>query len=183
MNFNFRSLELEGALLVECNSYKDKRGSFSEVYRTDIFDEYNIGPFVQENYSCSVKNVIRGLHYQAKPMEVGKLVSCPHGQIYDVIVDVRRDSETRGKWTAILLENGNAMLWIPPGFAHGFCVLSETANVMYRQTQYYRNTYDRNIRWNDSDIGIRWPIKDSIVSEKDARAPLFREVVERGDLL
>jgi len=176
MKFTFQKLNIPEVLLIKGETFQDNRGSFSEVYKADEFEIRGIGPFVQENYSCSVKHVIRGLHYQIEPMEVGKLVSCPHGIIFDVAVDIRKSSKTYGKWTSALLEHGSAMIWIPPGFAHGFCVLSETANVFYRQTQYYSKEHDRNIRWNDPRIGIIWPIENPIISEKDANAPLLWEV-------
>ena len=175
MNFTFNPTNLDGVVLVKSDSFQDERGSFSEVYRKDLFKKNGIGPFVQENYSMSVKGVVRGLHYQARPEEIGKLVSCPHGTIYDVAVDIRRDSPTFGQWTAAVLANGDAMLWIPPGFAHGFAVLSDMANVLYRQTSYYSKKYDRSIRWNDERIGIKWPINNPLLSEKDSMAPFILE--------
>jgi dTDP-4-dehydrorhamnose 3,5-epimerase len=176
MKFTFQKLDIPEVILVKCETFQDSRGSFSEVYKADEFEARNIGPFVQENYSCSVRNVVRGLHYQEAPMGVGKLVSCPHGAIYDVAVDIRKDSPTYGKWTAVFLENGDAMVWVPEGFAHGFCVLSGTANVLYRLTQYYSKNHDKGLRWNDPDIGITWPVNNPIVSEKDSNAPLLWEI-------
>lgn len=175
MSFTFSKLDIPDILFIQSRSFADKRGFFSEVYREEEFSRYGIGPFVQENYSCSIKNVVRGLHYQSNPHPVGKLVSCPHGQIWDVVVDIRKKSPTFGKWTATLLENGNGMLWIPPGFAHGFCVLSPQANVLYRQTEYYNKECDRSIRWDDPDINIRWPIDNPILSDKDYQAKLLSE--------
>jgi len=176
MKFSFQRLSIPEVILVQCEKFNDERGSFSEVYREDEFTSHGIGPFVQENYSCSVSNVLRGLHYQAEPMAVGKLVSCPHGCIYDVAVDVRKDSPTYGKYTALILGHGDTMIWIPPGFAHGFCVLSVTANVLYRQTQYYSKEHDRSISWYDPSIGIIWPIANPLVSEKDDNAPFLSEI-------
>lgn len=176
MSFSFTRLDIPDIILIRSDIYPDKRGFFSEAYRKDQFLEYGIGPFVQENYSCSIKNVIRGMHYQSNPMALGKLVSCPHGTIWDVVVDVRKNSSTFGKWTAALLEDGKAMLWVPPGFAHGFCALTDTANVLYRQTQYYSKEHDRNIRWNDPDIGIKWPILNPLISDKDQEAPLLKDI-------
>lgn len=175
MNFTFNSTNLDGVVLVKCERFQDERGSFSEVYKKDLFIKNSIGPFVQENYSMSVKGVVRGLHYQAQPKEIGKLVSCPHGTIYDVAVDIRKDSPTFGQWTAAVLDNGDAMLWIPPGFAHGFAVLSDVANVLYRQTGYYSKKHDRAIRWNDERIGIKWPISNPLLSEKDSMASFLLE--------
>ena len=176
MGFTFTHLDLMDVILVRSDQLPDKRGFFSEVYRADEFAKYGIGPFVQENYSQSVKGVVRGMHYQSNPKQVGKLVSCPHGTIFDVVVDIRHTSRTFGKWTGAVLENGNGMLWVPPGFAHGFCVLSGTANVLYRQTQYYSREHDKGIRWNDPNVGIKWPITDPIISDKDGRAPLLEDV-------
>lgn len=176
MDFKFEETELPGVVLISCDKFSDARGYFSEVYKESIFSDAHIGPFVQENYSLSVKNVTRGLHYQAEPMSVGKLISCPHGSIFDVAVNIRPTSKYYGQWTARVLSEGNAMLWIPPGYAHGFQVLSDTANVMYRQTQYYNKEYDRVIRWNDPDIGIKWPINNPLLSFKDTHAPLLKEI-------
>jgi dTDP-4-dehydrorhamnose 3,5-epimerase len=177
MKFLFLPTGLEGVTLVKCEQFQDSRGSFSEVYKKDIFLENGIGPFVQENYSCSVKNVIRGLHYQSHPRAIGKLVSCPHGKIFDVAVDIRKESSTFGRWTAVVLDNGDATLWIPPGFAHGFAVLSDTANVLYRQTEYYSKENDCNIRWSDPEIDIIWPIDRPLVSSKDKEAPFLKEAI------
>lgn len=176
MGFRFTRLSIPSVILVNSDSYPDKRGFFSEVYRKNEFEEYGIGPFVQENYSSSVKNVIRGLHFQTQPMEVGKLVSCPHGKIFDVAVDLRLGSSTFGAWLSVTLENGNGMLWIPPGFAHGFCTLSDTANVLYRQTEYYSKEHDKSLRWNDPYINIDWPVKEPIMSDKDTYAPLLKDL-------
>ena len=175
MNFKFIHLDIPDIILVHSETFSDKRGFFSETYKEVDFAPYGIGPFIQENYSSSIRSVVRGLHYQASPMQVGKLVSCPHGEIYDVVVDIRKDSPTFKMWTGAILTNGD-MLWVPPGFAHGFCVLSERASVVYRQTQYYNKEYDRCIRWNDPSINIRWPISDPIISVKDFTAPLLRDV-------
>jgi dTDP-4-dehydrorhamnose 3,5-epimerase len=175
VKFSFLPTDLDGVTLVKCERFQDKRGSFSEVYRENIFEYHSIGPFVQENYSCSVKNVIRGLHYQSDPKALGKLVSCPHGTIFDVAVDIRAGSSTFGKWTAVVLDNGDAMLWIPPGFAHGFAVLSDTANVLYRQTEYYSRENDCGIRWDDPEINIAWPVDKPLISEKDKGTPLLKD--------
>ena len=174
MNFTFQPTSLDGVTLVKCERFSDARGSFSEVYKKDLFSKQSIGPFVQENYSMSVKGVIRGLHYQAHPKSIGKLVSCPHGVIYDVAVDIRKDSSTFGQWTAAVLDNGDAMLWIPSGFAHGFAVLSDIANVFYRQTGYYSKKHDRCIQWCDTDINIVWPIERPLLSVKDQCAPALK---------
>lgn len=174
MNFTFQPTNLDAVTLIKCERFQDSRGSFSEVYKRELFLRHGIGPFVQENYSMSVKGVVRGLHYQAHPKAIGKLVSCPHGVIYDVAVDIRENSSTFGQWTAAVLDNGDAMLWIPSGFAHGFAVLSDIANVFYRQTGYYSKECDRGICWDDIDIGIIWPVEKPLLSVKDQCAPALK---------
>lgn len=175
MNFNFIELDIPEVLLVIPDKFYDARGSFSEIFREDIFNERGIGPFVQENLSSSRDKVIRGLHYQEAPMELGKLVSCVSGTIKDVAVDIRPDSPTFGKWTSCNLHNGH-MLWVPQGFAHGFEVLTGEAIVLYRQTQYYSSEHDKAIVWNDPDINIEWVNKYPVISDKDKNAPSLREV-------
>ncbi len=182
MSFKFTPTEIPEVVLVEATELTDNRGYFSEIYRESEFTRFGIGPFVQQNLSVSHCSVIRGLHYQAAPMEVGKLVTCLQGQIFDVAVDIRKGSPTFGRWVGKLLDKPSMSLWVPPGFAHGFCVIPYTqeAIVMYRQTQYYSKEHDRSLYYNDPDIGIQWPVKDRHptwkVSEKDARAPLLKDI-------
>ncbi len=176
MSFKFTPTEIPEVILVEATELTDNRGYFSEIYRESEFTKYGIGPFVQQNVSVSKLGVIRGLHYQVEPMGVGKLVSCLHGCIYDVAVDIRKNSPTFGRYVHRTLF-GARSLWIPPGFAHGFCVLTEEASVMYRQTQYYSKEHDRGIRWIDPDINIDWPSQyERIISEKDRHAPLLKDI-------
>ena len=128
--------------------------------------------FVQDNVSFSTKGVLRGLHYQQKPKEQAKLVSVISGEIFDVAVDIRKDSTTYGKWVGKTLSDKNhEMLYIPEGFAHGFCTLSDTANVLYKITNEYSPENERGIIWNDPNVSISWPIKNPIVSEKDKKLP------------
>lgn len=159
----------------------DARGYFSETFRLDWFAA-NVSPlaFVQENQSLSRKRgVIRGLHFQSEPFAQGKLVRCIGGAIFDVAVDIRQGSPNFGRWTAVTLsaESGN-QLWVPPGFLHGFCTLTEDAVVSYKVTAYYSRDNDLGVRWNDPDIGVEWPgeADPSTLSDKDARQPLLKEL-------
>lgn len=147
-----------------------------EVYHQEKFRGGGITEsFVQDNHSRSVRGVLRGLHYQL-PNPQGKLVRAVEGSVFDVAVDIRRGSPTFGKWVGVeLSEENKRQLWIPAGFAHGFCVTSETAEVVYKCTTLYDGPSDRAIRWNDPAIGIEWPVDDPILSAKDAAAPLLSE--------
>ncbi len=163
--------------VIEPDVYGDDRGWFKESYRRDAFVQHKIGPFVQDNVSFSARNVIRGLHFQLPPKAQGKLVQCLSGEIWDVAVDIRKESATFGRWVAEKLSAENhRMLWLPPGFAHGFAVLSETALVMYKVTAPYAPELDRGIRWDDSDLAIQWPVSSPIVSDKDQKLPEMREL-------
>ncbi len=173
----FIRTELPGVVVVEPKRFEDDRGFFMEVFHRDRFAAAGMpDTFVQDNHSLSRRGVLRGLHYQY-PLWQGKLVRTVAGCVFDVAVDIRRDSPHRGKWIGIELsaENGR-QLYIPPGFAHGFCVTSETAEVTYKCTAVYRGSDDAGIRWNDPDIGISWPVSDPLVSDKDASAPLLRDI-------
>ena len=155
--------------LIEPKVYKDPRGFFFESYNERVLTEQGIpGPFVQDNQSFSYKGVVRGLHYQIKQAQ-GKLIRCLSGEIFDVAVDIRRNSPTFGKWVGETLSEANRrMLWIPAGFAHGFMVLSEGANVLYKATDFYAPQYERTILWNDPELKIEWPHQISaILSQKD----------------
>jgi dTDP-4-dehydrorhamnose 3,5-epimerase len=155
--------------------FRDERGFFTESYNKRVFDEAAGAPvdFVQDNHSRSSRGVLRGLHYQLPPRAQGKLVRVVAGEIFDVAVDMRRASATFGRWVGIVLsaEKGN-QLWIPPGFAHGFLTLSETADVLYKASDYYDPASERSVAWNDPDIGIDWPPESRpLLSRKDADAP------------
>ncbi|MFC1610800.1 dTDP-4-dehydrorhamnose 3,5-epimerase [Myxococcota bacterium] len=176
MKFTFEPLAIPDILLVEHERYGDQRGSFAETFRASQFEAHGIGPLVQDNHSYSSRGVLRGLHFQNKPKLLGKLVRCLRGRIFDVSVDIRRGSSTYAKWVGIeLTGDDNLMLWVPPGFAHGFCTLSDVADVLYRQTDYYSSEHERVILWRDPDIGIDWPLDDPILSQKDATAPLLKD--------
>lgn len=177
MPFKFTPTEIPDVILVEAEELRDYRGYFSEIYRESDFKRRGIGPFVQQNVSVSHQGVLRGLHFQAPPMEVGKLVSCLSGQIFDVAVDIRKNSPTFGKWVSAWLSGGKS-LWVPPGFAHGFYAMDNNTTVLYRQTQYYSKEHDRALHWRDPDIGIVWPrLFQPVISEKDSNAPLLKDLV------
>jgi dTDP-4-dehydrorhamnose 3,5-epimerase len=163
-------------LILEPRVFGDDRGFFLESYNERVFHDAGIvGKFVQDNHSRSVRNVIRGLHYQIRNPQ-GKLVRVVNGAVFDVAVDLRRSSPTFGRWAGTELSDQNKrILWIPPGFAHGFVVLSPTVDFLYKTTEFYEPQWDRTILWNDPDLAIKWPIDGApIVSVKDAAAPPFR---------
>ena len=170
--------ELDGVMLLEPRVYQDARGFFLESYnRRNFRDATGVdADFVQDNQSFSVRNVLRGLHYQLRPAAQGKLVHVVAGEIFDVVVDMRRGSRTFGKWLGTTLTGGgHRMVWVPVGFAHGYLVLSEHAIVMYKTTDFYAPEHERSIAWNDPDLAVRWPADSApIVSDKDRRAPAFR---------
>ena len=167
---------IDGLLTIEPKIFADPRGMFYEVYSENRYEEHGIPCFVQDNHSVSKKGVVRGLHYQVNPGQ-NKLVRVTRGEIFDVAVDIRKQSPTYGKWWGLSLsETNNFQLYIPIGFAHGFCVLSELAEVLYKCSDYYSPENERGILWNDPDLAIDWPVKDPILSEKDAVYPLFSEL-------
>jgi dTDP-4-dehydrorhamnose 3,5-epimerase len=165
--------ELKDAYILTTKIFEDNRGSFTESFNFRQVQKI-IGPyeFVQDCHSVSVKNVIRGLHYQIQHPQ-GKIVRCISGEIYDVIVDLRQSSPTFGKWIGVNLSPGPKQLWVPPGFAHGFRVLSERAEVLYKVTDYQYKEYERSLLWND--LGIDWGTSNPIMSEKDMKGTPFNE--------
>ncbi len=176
MDFKFHSYELPDLILVEHERFSDARGFFIESYREQNFGKAGIPPFVQDNHSRSARGILRGMHYQVEPGGVGKLVRCLRGSIYDVAVDIRKGSPTYGKWAGVeLTQENNKMLYVPPGFAHGFYTLSEEADVFYKMTGYYSPPHDRGISWNDPDVGIKWPSSSPELSKKDANAPRLKD--------
>ena len=169
--------EIPDVLLIEPQVFGDARGFFFESYNDKAFAE-KVGvetDFVQDNHSRSAENVLRGLHYQIQQPQ-GKLVRVVAGEVFDVAVDIRTSSPTFGKWVGYLLNAENKrQLWIPPGFAHGFLVVSEAAEVLYKTTDYYAPQYERSILWNDPDLAIAWPLKaDPILSAKDRAGKPFK---------
>lgn len=168
---------LKDAVILEPTVFGDTRGYFYESYNSDKYAALGIhANFVQSNVSRSARGVLRGLHYQW-PNPQGKLVSVLEGEVYDVAVDIRRGSPTFGQWTGVMLTADNKRhFWIPEGFAHGFCVLSEFAIFTYQCTALYDAKADASIRWDDAAIGIDWPISEPLLSDKDAKAPFLAEV-------
>jgi len=172
MPFNFKKLNIPDLLLIEPKVFKDERGFFMEKYKKSDFDKYNIPPLVQDNHSYSQGGVIRGLHYQLNPYAQGKLVSVIGGKVWDIAVDIRKDSVYFGKWEGVeLSEENNLSFYIPPGFAHGFVTLSRNAHLFYKCTNEYDLSSERGVRWNDPDLNIDWKVVDPILSEKDQGWP------------
>lgn len=166
---NILPTKLPGVLVLEPKVFGDSRGFFFESFNRRVFAEVTGMEldFVQDNHSRSTKGVLRGLHYQIKQSQ-GKLVRVVRGAVFDVAVDLRRSSPTFGQWTgAELSEDNQRQLWIPPGFAHGFAVISESADFLYKTTDYYAPEHERCVMWNDPDIGIDWPVRDPVLSAKD----------------
>ena len=163
---------LPGVVLIEPRVHGDSRGFFLETFHVDRYAAAGVaGPFVQDNWSRSVRGTLRGLHFQ-EPQAQGKLVQVVAGAVYDVAVDVRRGSPTFGRWVGYELSAENKrQLWVPPGFAHGFVVLSDVADFFYKCTALYRPEAERAVIWNDPDLAIAWPIAEPLLSTKDAAAP------------
>lgn len=175
----FTPTSIPDVILINPAVYGDERGFFMETYREAEFSAAGIsGKFVQDNHSGSVQGTLRGLHYQVKQTQ-GKLVQVVSGEVFDVAVDLRRSSPYFGKWVGELLSAENKhQLWIPPGFAHGFYVLSDWANVIYKVTDYYAPEWDRTLLWNDPEIGVEWPLVDGgalNVSVKDEKGLKLRD--------
>ncbi len=205
MSFNFTRLAIPEVILVKPKVLTDERGFFMESYKYSEFAAFGIKEhFVQDNHSRSIRGVLRGLHYQKSPKDQGKLVRVVVGEVFDVAVDIRsargikregniphdsprginkkgnipqgKGSPTYGKWVGVRLSAENKrMLYIPPGFAHGFCVLSEEAEILYKVTEEYSPQHDAGIIWNDPELAIDWPIEEPVLSEKDAALPTLRE--------
>jgi dTDP-4-dehydrorhamnose 3,5-epimerase len=173
---------LQGPVVLEPRVFPDERGFFCETYREEWHPSAGIPPrerFIQDNHSRSTRGVVRGMHFHVGS-GVAKLVRCSRGRILDVIVDLRRGSPTYAQWEAVELDDdGMRVLYVPVGFAHGFCVLSDVADVLYKQTAYYDPAVERGIAWNDPDVGIVWPAEiEPVVSARDAAAPALREVAD-----
>lgn len=178
MPFQFRRLEIPEVVLIDPRVFPDSRGFFMETYKSSEFEANGIPDrFIQDNYSHSVKGTLRGLHYQKHPRTQAKLVMAFQGEIFDVAVDIRKNSPTCGRWVGeILSSNNHRMLWIPSGFAHGFCVLSDEADVLYKVAGgEYAPELERGIVWNDPQIGIQWPVATPLLAEKDAILPPLEE--------
>lgn len=174
---NVIETRLPGVLIIEPKVFGDHRGFFKETFQAERYAEAGINlPFVQDNHSRSQKGVLRGLHLQ-KTRPQGKLVSCPRGVVYDVAVDVNPESATFGQYVGVeLTEDNHRQLWIPPGHAHGFCVLSDVADFQYKCTDIYFPEDEGGLIWNDPEVGIDWPIKDPALSEKDQKLPTLAQI-------
>jgi dTDP-4-dehydrorhamnose 3,5-epimerase len=178
MPFKFTPLDIPDVVLITAPKFPDDRGFFMETYKRSEFSAHGISRnFVQDNYSRSTYGALRGLHYQKDPAAQGKLVSVVKGEIYDVAVDIRQGSPTFGKWIGVELSDERPeLLWVPEGFAHGFCVLSETVDFTYKCTscEYAPDAY-RGIAWNDPELNIPWPIKNPTLSDRDQNLPPLKE--------
>jgi dTDP-4-dehydrorhamnose 3,5-epimerase len=172
--------ELPGVIVVEPDVYRDARGFFLETYHEAKYREGGItGPFVQDNHSRSVRGSLRGLHAQLRRPQ-GKLMRVVEGEVFDVAVDIRRGSPTFGRWTGITISGENfRQVYVPPGFAHGFCVLSDWAHLEYKCTAPYDPADEIAIAWNDRDLAIAWPLSQPTVSAKDGAAPPLKTVLDR----
>jgi dTDP-4-dehydrorhamnose 3,5-epimerase len=175
----FEKTDIPDVLIFHSTVFRDERGFFVETFRSDVFARSGIvGPFVQDNHSGSQQGILRGLHYQIRQGQ-GKLVRAVVGEVFDVAVDLRRNSATFGRWVGVLLSAENKrQVWIPIGFAHGFYVLSGWAEMVYKTTDYYAPEWERTLLWNDPALGIEWPLlngRPPILSEKDSRGKLLSE--------
>ena len=173
---NIRQAPLQGLIIIEPKVFKDERGYFFETFQQQRYAELGIPAFVQDNISHSKKHVLRGLHFQ-HPHGQGKLVSVTRGSVFDVVVDIRRSSPTFGKSFAITLSDENhSQMFIPAGFAHGFCVLSDEADFSYKCTDYYAPQCEHGIAWNDPQLNIAWPTQHPLLSPKDQQYPSLNEI-------
>lgn len=170
-------LSLDGLFLIKPKVFKDSRGFFLETFQQAIYQQLGMhASFVQDNHSFSHKGCIRGMHFQSSPGQA-KLVRAGVGAIYDVAVDIRPDSATYGQWEGVVLDDqSHHQLFIPVGFAHGFCVLSPEAHVMYKVSTPYDAQFEKSFRWDDPSVNIKWPIEHPILSERDKQAPFLMEI-------
>ncbi|MHA7646509.1 dTDP-4-dehydrorhamnose 3,5-epimerase [Nitrosopumilus sp. S4] len=176
MPFTFKRLSIPEVIVIEAKTFSDERGFFMEGYKESVYHTNGIKtPFVQDNYSHSIKGVIRGLHYQKNPKAQAKLMMALKGEIFDVAVDIRKNSPTFGKWvSAILSDKNHNLLYAPEGFAHGFCVLSDEADILYKVSSEYSPEHERGIIWNDPDIIVKWPIDNPSIISKDLQLPTLQ---------
>ena len=171
--------DIEGLLIIEPTVFGDERGYFYESFRSDVLQDYGLQlDFVQDNQSYSHKGILRGLHFQNHPHAQGKLVRVINGAVLDVAVDIRKESRTYGKHVSVRLDGDNKrMLYVPPGFAHGFVTLEDHTLFLYKCTNYYQKDSEGSFRWNSPELAIDWGIENPILSSKDVEAPLFSEFV------
>lgn len=170
-------MRLQGLKLIKPKVFRDNRGFFLETFQQSVYEKYGMpGNFPQDNHSYSQKDCIRGMHFQTFPGQA-KLIRAAMGKIYDVAVDIRINSPTYGQWEGIVLDDReHHQLFIPAGFAHGFCVLSREAHVIYKVSAPYDIKYEKGFRYDDPDVNIQWPISSPILSERDQKAPLLKEI-------
>lgn len=179
MPFSFVNTPLPGVVIIEPRVFNDERGFFLESYKKSDFIKNGISTeFLQDNHSLSSKNILRGLHFQNPPFEQAKLVRAVKGAVWDVAVDIRKDSPYFKKWFGLELSDENKkMLYIPEGFAHGFLALTDEVHLLYKCSNEYSAKHDAGIIWNDPDIGIKWPADNPVLSEKDRELPLLRDII------
>jgi dTDP-4-dehydrorhamnose 3,5-epimerase len=179
MPFEFKKLEIPDVILIKTKVFEDERGFFMETYEKAGIK----GDFIQDNHSKSQYGVLRGLHFQREPYAQAKIVRCVSGAIYDVAVDLRKNSPTFGNYVSVnLSEENKFMVYVPKGFAHGFLVLSENAEVIYKVDNVYAPDYEGGLIWNDEDIGIKWPVDNPIISQKDRNLLTLKELIEKDDM-
>jgi dTDP-4-dehydrorhamnose 3,5-epimerase len=178
MPFTFTKTKIKDLLIIQPQKFGDSRGFFSETYKRSEFEANGISEqFAQDNHSCSSKGVLRGIHFQSAPMAQGKLVRVTRGSVWDVAVDLRVDSPTFKEWVGVeLTEENGTMLYVPPGFGHGFVTLEDDTHFLYKCTEEYSPEHDGGIKWDDPELGIQWPLTDVEVSAKDKTLPLLSEV-------
>lgn len=178
MPFTFKKLSIPDVILIKPQLFHDERGFFAETYKEPDFIAHGItARFVQDNHSKSKGGVLRGLHFQNPPKPQGKLVRVVAGSVYDVAVDLRKNSPTFGKWVSATLTSENAeMLWVPPGFAHGVLVLEDNTHLLYKVTEVYSKDHDRALRFDDPTLGIKWPVTNPELSAKDLNAPFLHDL-------
>lgn len=180
MTYEFVDTGLKEVIIVKPKVFYDNRGFFMETYTKSDFAKHGITiDFVQDNHSWSIRNTLRGLHYQKEPYAQAKLIRCISGEVLDVAVDIRKGSPTFGKYVKAVLSSDNKnMLSIPEGFAHGFLVLSDYAEIVYKVNREYYKDAESGIIWNDKDIGIDWPIEKPVVSDKDMALPTLKSIIK-----
>ncbi len=177
MAFRFMRLSIPDVVCIEPDRYQDDRGSFFELYKHPEFEEFGLHiPFVQFNLSSSRRDVIRGLHYQLNPAAQAKLVMVMSGTIFDVIVDIRKNSPWYGQWVGVEMTSAKkSMVYVPEGFAHGFCAVTDTAEALYCCSQVYMPRYEAGVAWNDPDLAVTWPSVRPVLSDKDRRHPCLKD--------
>lgn len=179
MDYKFTRTDFKEAIIIEPKFFPDDRGFFIEFYNAGKYKEGGIHDvFIQDNFSVSKKGVLRGLHFQKTPHEISKLVQCIQGEIFDVIVDIRPQSPTFRHWQGFVLSEKNRnILYVPKGFAHGFCAMDDHVAVLYKVDESFYPESDGSVRWNDPSINVKWPIESPILSEKDKNAPFLKDVI------